>query len=152
MTDTGSNLEPGAIVPNQVEKVECHDVGGSKTQQEQREGWQFQRPTQDAEDGRDQEEGDQDFYNQKGPHEEGVEDRGQAEDGLEREGGQGGNVARAKEGNIDEEEEENCGAGVHGRQTADGVVNCHCCSSIDNAAAAGGRSTGEISLFRVQSI
>lgn len=88
MTDTGSNLEPGAIISDQVEKVEGHHVGSRKSQKEQREGRQLQRSTQDTEDGRDQEEGDQDLDDQESTHEEGVEDCGQAEDGLERERGE----------------------------------------------------------------
>lgn len=140
MTDTGSNLEPGAIISDEVEKVECHHIGSRKSQKEQREGRQFQRSTQDTEDGRDQEEGDQDLENQEGSHKEGVEDCRQAEDGLEREGGEGGDIARAKEGDVDEEEEEDCGAGILGRQSADRVIGCcYCCFIAAAAAVAGGR-------------
>lgn len=147
MTDTGSNLEPGAIIPNQVKEVERHHICSRQTQQEQREGRQVQGSTKDSEDGRNQEERNQDLEDQEDSHEKRVEHGRQPEHRLERERGQRGHITCTKEGHVDEEEEKDGGSCILGSQAACWVVDRHsrrgrALASCGRGAIGGGRRRG----------
>lgn len=59
MTDTGSDLEPGTMVPDEKEKVEGHNVRGGEDQQKQWEWGQLQASRQNSKHSTYQKEGNE---------------------------------------------------------------------------------------------
>ena len=112
MTNTRPNVQPTALIPHQPKEIHSQHIANRHHQHKQTAGRDAESAVQDAEVGADDGEGDDDFEDEEGALGEGVEDGYEAVDGVEREGGEGGDVAGGEEGGLEEVEEEEGDAGV----------------------------------------
>ena len=112
MADGRPDIQPTPLVSNHVEEVQRHDVADGHDDHEERRRRDAQAVVEDSEIRADHGERDEDLENEQGALREGVKDGDQARDAVEGEGGNGGDVAGAEEGGLEEEEEEEGDAGV----------------------------------------
>ena len=112
MADTGPDIQPTALVPDEPEKVHRQHVADGHDQHDEAARRDAEPPVEDTQVGADDGEGDDEFEDEEEALGEGVEDRDEAVDGVEGEGGEGGDVAGGEEGGLEEVEEEEGDAGV----------------------------------------
>ena len=106
MTDRGPNVQPGPFILDHPEEIQRHDIADGHDDHKER-GWlESEAEVEDAEIGGDDGEWDHELEEEEGALGEGVEDRDEAVDSVEGEGGDGGDVAGGEEGRLEEEEEE----------------------------------------------
>lgn len=112
MADAGADVQPATFVTHHPEEIHRHDVADGHDDHEQTARGDTQAAVQNPEVGADDGEGDQDFEHEEGALGERVEDGDEAVDGVERKGGDGGDVSGGEKCGLEEEEEEESGAEV----------------------------------------
>lgn len=112
MTNTCPDIQPTTLIPDQPEEIHSQHIANRHDQHEKTARRDAESPIQDAQVGADDGEGDDEFEDEEQALGEGVEDWDEAVDGVEGEGGKGGNVAGGEEGGLEEVEEEEGDAGV----------------------------------------
>lgn len=98
VADTGPDIQPAPLVPDQPEKVHRQDVANGHDQHEETARRDAEPSVEDAQVGADDGERDDEFEHEEESLGEGVEDWDEAVDGVEGEGGDGGDVAGGEEG------------------------------------------------------
>lgn len=121
MADARANVQPTTLVSDHPEEIHRQYVANGHDEHEQTARRHAETTVEDTEIGADDSEGDEDFEEQQGALREGIEDRDETVDGVEREGRDGGDVAGGEEGSLKEEEEEESGAEVSECERAVGV-------------------------------
>lgn len=125
MADTRPDIQPTALIPDHPEEIQRQDVADGHDEHEERAGGDAEAPVQDAEVGADEGEGHEQLEQEKGALREGREDGDEAVDGVEGEGGNGGDVAGGEEGGLQQVEEEEGDAGVgEGEGPIRGLLTC----------------------------
>lgn len=112
MADTSPNVQPAALVSDQPEEIHSQHVTYRHDQHEETARRDAESSVEDAQVGADDGERDDDFEEEEETLGEGVEDGYETVDGVEGEGGEGGDVAGGEEGGLEEVEEEEGDAGV----------------------------------------
>lgn len=112
MADRRPDVQPAALVANHVEEIQRHDVADGHDDHEECRRRDAESVVEDSEICADDGEWDEDLEDEEGALGEGVEDGDEPGDAVEGEGGDGGDVAGAEEGGLEEEEEEEGDAGV----------------------------------------
>lgn len=112
MADRRPNIQPRPLISHHIKEIQRHHVRYRHHHHEQRAGRDLQPAVEDAQVGADDGKGDEDFEDQEGALAEGVENGDEAVDAVEGERGDGGDVAGAEEGGLQEEEEKEGDAGV----------------------------------------
>lgn len=110
MANTRPNIQPTAFIPNSPKKANHHDLAQRTYKHKQRAGRHAETAVEERQVGGDEDEGGEELEEEQSALAEGVEDGDQAVDGVEAEGGDGGDVAGGEEGGLQEEEEEEGGA------------------------------------------
>lgn len=86
MAYTFADLQPTTLISDQKEETQGENVRDGQRNRKKSEGRKFHVGVEDGEDGGDNQERNQQFIDEKGRHEEWIENRYQAVDGFEVEG------------------------------------------------------------------
>lgn len=106
MTDGGTDFKPTSIVSDKEEEVDGLNISNAHYSQEESERLEVNARAEDTQYRWSDKEGDQYLYDQESAHQEGIKHSSESVHAFQRETAERGNIASAKEGYIDKEQED----------------------------------------------
>lgn len=112
MANTRPDIQPAPLIPHHPEEIQRQHIADGHDDHEETRWRDSEAAVQDTEVRGDEGEGDEEFEEEEGALGERVEDGDEPVDGVEGEGGYGGDVTGGEKGGLEEVEEEEGDAGV----------------------------------------